>query len=318
MDLSRCKELVTLADKLNFSKAAEELFVTQSTLSKHVASAEKEIGFRIFARNTARVELTESGEAFIKEIREAVAHYEAGVSEGIAAQRGIESTIKIIGPLLNPLAIALVSAARARFSSMPNGRGVKISITDTGVRDCCEKMLDQQADIAIAFRYGNDPDKLLYRHLFTIPFGIACHNSNPLASKRPLLFRDLADARIVSYPEEGRKRYHEFVDVVCAKHGIRPDIAKTDEGALCFIESQEDVIFGVFYPDYTRFGSDFVARKLDDIRDEFEVCVVIRKDESRPAVLDLFSSIESLCDEKEGASVFGSPFELDESDQPHN
>lgn len=94
MDFSRCKELVTLAEKLNFSKAADALFITQSTLSKHVASAENEIGFRIFTRNTTKVELTKSGSAFIKEINEAIAHYETGISEGIAAQHDIEGTIK--------------------------------------------------------------------------------------------------------------------------------------------------------------------------------------------------------------------------------
>ncbi|MDO4442804.1 MAG: LysR family transcriptional regulator [Slackia sp.] len=302
MDFSRCKELVALADKLNFSKAAEELFVTQSTLSKHVASAEREVGFRIFERNTVRVELTESGSAFIKEAREAIAHYEAGVSEGLAACCSVETTIRIIGPLMNPTAIALVSASLARFSSMPNGCGTKISIVDTGVRDCCEKILDEQADIAIAFRYKNDPDGLLYKHLFTIPFGIACHSSNPLASKSPLRFRDLANSHIVTYPEEGRRRYHEFVETVCSKHSIHPDVSKTDEG-FCLINSKDDIIFGVFYPDYTRFGPDFVARKLDDISDEFEVCVVIRKNESRDAVLDLFACFESHRDTKRTVSA---------------
>lgn len=315
MDFSRCKELVTLAEKLNFSKAADALFITQSTLSKHVASAENEIGFRIFTRNTAKVELTKSGSAFIKEINEAIAHYETGISEGIAAQHDIEGTIKVIGPLLNPMAIALVSAARARFSSMPNGHNIKVSITDTGVRDCYEKMLSEQADVAIALRYKNDPDKLLYEHLFTVPFGIACHNSNPLASKSPLHFRDLANSRIVSYPEEGRKHYHEFVKAVCAKHGIHQDPVKTDEDALCFIESEKDVIFGIFYPDYARFGPDFVSRRLDDTCDEFDVCAVVRKDESRSAVLDFFSCIVSCCNTEEVLFAFDEAIKPDSLDR---
>ena len=59
MDISYCNELVVLADCLSFSQAADRLFITQSTLSKHVATAEKEAGFRIFDRDTTKVELTE-------------------------------------------------------------------------------------------------------------------------------------------------------------------------------------------------------------------------------------------------------------------
>ena len=65
MDISYCNELVVLADCLSFSQAADRLFITQSTLSKHVATAEKEAGFRIFDRDTSKVELTESGRAYI-------------------------------------------------------------------------------------------------------------------------------------------------------------------------------------------------------------------------------------------------------------
>ena len=83
MDISYCNELVVLADCLSFSQAADRLFITQSTLSKHVATAEKEAGFRIFDRDTTKVELTESGRAYIERLREVAKKYEQAVSEGL-------------------------------------------------------------------------------------------------------------------------------------------------------------------------------------------------------------------------------------------
>ena len=59
MDIGTCRELIELAECLNFHKAANRLFITQSTLSKHVIAAERELGIRIFERNTQKVALTE-------------------------------------------------------------------------------------------------------------------------------------------------------------------------------------------------------------------------------------------------------------------
>ena len=79
MDIRSCRELIAVADRLSFSDAAEELFVTQPTLSKHVAAAEREVGFRIFDRDTAGVDLTAEGELFIDGLRDVVESYETAL-----------------------------------------------------------------------------------------------------------------------------------------------------------------------------------------------------------------------------------------------
>ena len=53
-----------------------------------MATAEKEAGFRIFDRDTTKVELTESGRAYIERLREVAKKYEQAVSEGLEASRG--------------------------------------------------------------------------------------------------------------------------------------------------------------------------------------------------------------------------------------
>lgn len=49
----------------NFTRAAEECFISQSSLSTHVSNLETELGVRIFDRNTRPVSITPSGEAVI-------------------------------------------------------------------------------------------------------------------------------------------------------------------------------------------------------------------------------------------------------------
>lgn len=65
MELSYIKEFIVLAEYKNFSKAAEELYISQPTLSKHIQAMERELGGKLFNRSTHGVSLTEFGELFL-------------------------------------------------------------------------------------------------------------------------------------------------------------------------------------------------------------------------------------------------------------
>ena len=141
MDISYCRELIALADDLNFSKAAERLYITQSTLSKHVAAVEREVGFRVFDRTTSRVELTEGGRIWIDSLREVVEKYEVALRESRSRQHEADMTVRVIGPLINEHMLSLATMAQTQLSA--TGREVRLILTDTGVRDCHERLLDR-------------------------------------------------------------------------------------------------------------------------------------------------------------------------------
>ena len=61
MNLKQIEAFVSVADEGSFSKAANALFLTQPTVSAHISSLEKELGVRLFVRNTKEVSLSEEG-----------------------------------------------------------------------------------------------------------------------------------------------------------------------------------------------------------------------------------------------------------------
>ncbi|MBR1829115.1 MAG: LysR family transcriptional regulator [Atopobiaceae bacterium] len=65
MDTQRCREFVVLAQTCNYLQAADQLFISQSSLSKHIKALEKELGVELFNRTTRRVQLTEHGRVFL-------------------------------------------------------------------------------------------------------------------------------------------------------------------------------------------------------------------------------------------------------------
>ena len=61
MDIQIIREFLDLAFTLNYSKTAERVFISQSALSKHIASLEKELGVQLFVRSKHSVRLTPIG-----------------------------------------------------------------------------------------------------------------------------------------------------------------------------------------------------------------------------------------------------------------
>ena len=107
-----------LAECLSFRKAAARLFITQSTLSKHVTAVEREVGFRIFERNTQKVSLTESGAVFVEGLKDVVNSYETVLREARDCQADRDATVRVMGPLLNAQLASIVSLAASQVAEM--------------------------------------------------------------------------------------------------------------------------------------------------------------------------------------------------------
>lgn len=69
IELRHLRAFVAVAEELNFTRAAERLFVTQPALSRQVRSLERLLGVDLLRRSTRLVELTVAGEALLDRAR---------------------------------------------------------------------------------------------------------------------------------------------------------------------------------------------------------------------------------------------------------
>ncbi len=69
MKLSMMREFVTLANVQNFSRAAEELYIAQPALSRHIAALENELKTKLIDRSRNSFALTVQGGGSIALIR---------------------------------------------------------------------------------------------------------------------------------------------------------------------------------------------------------------------------------------------------------
>ena len=70
MNARQLKYAITLSETRNFSQAAEQLGVSQPTLSKQIIHLETELGLKLFDRDASPLELTPAGEFFVGKARE--------------------------------------------------------------------------------------------------------------------------------------------------------------------------------------------------------------------------------------------------------
>lgn len=77
MDIKSMTCFLAVAEKLNFSRAAEALYMSQPTLSQRISSLEEELGVSLFQRDHRHVFLTPAGSALLPEIQYIVRRIDA-------------------------------------------------------------------------------------------------------------------------------------------------------------------------------------------------------------------------------------------------
>ncbi len=81
MEIRQLRYFIAVADTLNFSRAAESVYLSQSALSRQIADLEREVGVPLFHRSTRSVTLTEAGKALQLRAKELISRWEKMLPE---------------------------------------------------------------------------------------------------------------------------------------------------------------------------------------------------------------------------------------------
>ena len=95
MDIDLLNEFVTLTKCLNYSKAAEQLYISQSVLSRHIQSLETRLGVELLARSKHSVSLTPIGEIFAADAEKIIGMYEKAIEHVQMSKDGSLGTFEL-------------------------------------------------------------------------------------------------------------------------------------------------------------------------------------------------------------------------------
>ena len=143
--LSELNAFSAAARHLSFSKAGKELFVTQSAISRHIATQESYLGHALFIRGTNGLQLTRMGATYLSLIRPALHTLESATSQVMATQQSAKS--------LN-VSAAPTFAAQWLFPRLKTFREVNPDISINFVRYSVADYKSTELDFDASIQYG--------------------------------------------------------------------------------------------------------------------------------------------------------------------
>jgi LysR family glycine cleavage system transcriptional activator len=161
--LNALKSFESAARHESFTRAAEELCVTQGAVSQQVKALEAELGFKLFNRERQRLKITEAGRDYLMVIREALDRIAVGTERLMQRQNAGTLTVSTSPDF----AAKWLVHRLARFAEVHPGIDLRISATMRHVDFARE-------DIDLAVRHGDgnwpglDVTRLCSEHLFAI------------------------------------------------------------------------------------------------------------------------------------------------------
>ena len=213
MELRQLKYFITSADTLNFTEAARQCFITQSTLSQQIKQLETELGVQLFERIGKRVFLTETGRDFLPYARQTVADAEYGVQR-IKDMEELRTGRLCIGTTFG--LSALITDAIARFSEQyPE---VHLEVMFLKQDELIEAVRERKVDFALTFEMMEKDDLLTEQLVKTYHLCAIVSDQNPLAQQATVSLRQLADYNICT-PARGMNARRMF-DSLTNKKGI--------------------------------------------------------------------------------------------------
>lgn len=142
---------VVVAEELNFSRAAKQLFISQQSLSNHIKKLENEYGVLLFDRH-APISLTEAGESLYSNAKEILALHKKAEKEllDIKDFRRGEVTVGIAPSRGNIMLPRLISEYHRRFPQ------VRIHVYEGDQSALRERLELGKIDVAIGFDFASE------------------------------------------------------------------------------------------------------------------------------------------------------------------
>ena len=179
MELRHLRYFLAVADHLSFTHAADQLHVTQPTLSHQVKDLEEEIGSTLFDRVGRRVYLTPSGRA-LREYAQQALNAINSATTAISELEGLTHGTLTLG-VFESFSGSLLPPLLAEFSKLHPGVHITVHQLPTGQ---LEEQLDKgNLDLGIAYS-PPATDNVVAENLFEEPLVLVVGAGHPLAHKK--------------------------------------------------------------------------------------------------------------------------------------
>ncbi|MBP1628673.1 MAG: transcriptional regulator AlsR family [Holophagaceae bacterium] len=231
MDIRQVKCFLAVAEHLNFTKAGNQLFLTHSAVGYQIAALERDIGAKLFERNSHSVRLTAAGEYFQTRIRRVLGEYLDTVEKTREVGLGISGRITL--GFLGGVEERFLPLFLKRFRKVYPG--VEVQPKHYSLATIQENLANGGLDIAFTHTSTiRELPGISFEPLFVAPLGIVMSRDHPKAAKKRLKLSELKDEPFVQLSTEIATSIVESDNFLFSKAGFSPRVVQLagDFGAL--------------------------------------------------------------------------------------
>ena len=194
MNLSQLYYFQKLAELQHYTHAAEELFISQPTLSHAIASLEEDLGCKLFRKQGRNVRLTDDGVVFKEYVDEALGVLADGIATLNIRQGRLSGTLQLgaIATVRADYLPALVLDYRKK-----RGNLIELRIEQGSTQELVDELIAGKLDLAIASSVENP--RIVFTKLFDRSMGVIVQEGHPLANRENISLQELRNYEVYTY-----------------------------------------------------------------------------------------------------------------------
>ena len=268
----------------SFSRAANSMGVTQSSVTQLVAKLEQQVGASLFARRRKGLELTPAGWELL-ELADRARNLDKLINEKMAEYEGTErGSISIIANTPRP-ALQII----ANFAELyPK---IHIDITMVNWSTAMENLDHRQVDVAIVVE-PKLMNEMTMRELSSSSYIAYMRSEHRLASSKILNISDLAKERVI-LPEDGSLT-HQVFDSCLKKHKLSLEkIIRTATYPMLKESVLHGAGIGIILEDSMHPTEQTVAVPIRELRAKYRTFIVAPKEKSKLRLVKRFFDVAS-------------------------
>ena len=208
-----------VAETLNFTVAARELYISQPALSKQIKQLEEEIGVRLFRRDTKQVELTAGGHILYDEWSKLIKNSENAIGAAKSIEEKQIRKIRVGIAEFNGL-IDIIAPILEEFTQMDNN--IEVIYEVHGFNQLRRMLEKDEVDLIFSLNteLPSSRKKLFVQALFEMQLCIILSSKHHLAERETLEVEDLSEETIFMFSEQYSEAARKSVEMHFAKKGM--------------------------------------------------------------------------------------------------
>ena len=217
MEIRQIQYFLSIVDTGSFSLAADEFYISQSSLSKKIIALEKELGIPLFNRSKRKVFLTAAGEAFLEHARKIDVAYNAMIVDLKEFKSDADSFTVAAIPVIAQYGITTYIA---QFKEVyPN---IPFTLEEIDGLNILPALEEQRFDFAFTRHNFLDDEKFTCLEICKDKLMVVVSKKNQYAARSKISLQELSKDNFIVFDRV--TDLHKLIIEECKKAGYDPII----------------------------------------------------------------------------------------------